>query len=54
MGSLRHLWSLLSDVVEYAWRERIWWLLPMVLALLALGGVVVATGAAAPFLYTLF
>jgi Family of unknown function (DUF5989) len=45
---------LLRDLVAFARAERVWWMVPLVLALLALAGIVVASQAAAPLLYTLF
>lgn len=45
---------LLRDLVAFARAERVWWMVPLVLALLAVAGLLVASQAAAPFLYTLF
>ncbi len=45
---------LLRDLVAFARAERVWWMVPLVLALLAVAGLLVASQAAAPLLYTLF
>lgn len=45
----------LGSLVDFLWKSRKWWMLPLILILLLLG---VAMGlvntAAAPFIYTLF
>lgn len=45
---------LLRDLVAFARAEKVWWMVPLVLALLAVAGIVVVSQTAAPFLYTLF
>jgi len=49
MESLKDIWRFIKN-------RRKWWLLPVVLALLAVGALLVLGGgsAVAPFLYTLF
>lgn len=45
----------LSDVWDLLRREKKWWLIPLVLVLLAVAGLMaLASTAAAPFIYTLF
>ena len=47
-GFLRELWAFLRE-------NKKWWLMPMILVLLALGLLIALSGtAAAPFIYTLF
>lgn len=47
-GFLRDVWALLR-------REKKWWLIPLVIVLLAVAGLMaLASTAAAPFIYTLF
>lgn len=47
-GFLGDLWELLR-------REKKWWLIPLVIVLLAVAGLMaLASTAAAPFIYTLF
>jgi hypothetical protein len=44
------------DLLRFLWREKLWWMIPMVLVLLAAGLLVVVaqSSAVAPFIYTLF
>ena len=45
-----------GELVGFLWRRKLWWLIPMVLTLLAFGLLMIfAEGTAiAPFIYTLF
>ncbi|HPF36212.1 MAG TPA: DUF5989 family protein [Candidatus Krumholzibacteria bacterium] len=45
---------LLSDVWSFAWHNKAWWLVPLVLVLLVIGALIVSGQAVAPFIYTLF
>lgn len=45
------------ELLGYLWRERLWWLIPMVVVLLIVGGLIVfahTAGIASPFLYAIF
>lgn len=46
----------LKDIVGLLKERKKWWLLPIILALLAIGALIVFTSgsAVAPFIYTLF
>lgn len=48
--------STVRELLSFLWREKLWWLLPMVVVLVAVGALLVfAQGSAvAPFIYTLF
>lgn len=47
--------SVVSEFFAFLAANKKWWLLPLVLAMLALAGLVFLGGtAAAPFIYTLF
>lgn len=47
--------GLLGDMVDLLKHNKKWWLAPLLIVLLALGGLVLLGGtAAAPFIYTLF
>jgi hypothetical protein len=47
--------SLVSEMVGFLNESKKWWLLPILLAFLAVGALVLLTGTpAAPFIYTLF
>lgn len=54
--SLTSRLGILGDLLSFFWNNKWWWLTPMVLMLLALGGLVVfaQSSAIAPFIYTLF
>ena len=54
MRKLGHLGSLLSEVWAFAWQNKAWWLVPLVLVMLLLGILIVSGQAVAPFIYTLF
>jgi hypothetical protein len=47
--------SFLSDYLYFLRNNRKWWMLPLLLVLLGLGGLVIlSSSGAAPFIYTLF
>ena len=47
--------SLVSEFVQFLGENKKWWLAPIVISILLLGGLVLLGGtAAAPFIYTLF
>jgi hypothetical protein len=41
---------------RYLWQERLWWMIPVVIVLLVIGGFVLISqsSAVAPYIYTLF
>lgn len=52
---LKHLARLLREVGGFAWQNKAWWIVPIVLVLLLLGLLLFAGQTAAPtFIYTLF
>ncbi|HVK82721.1 MAG TPA: DUF5989 family protein [Kofleriaceae bacterium] len=51
---LRHLFRLAVEVVDYSVTNRVTWLIPVILLLLAAGLVVATAHVTAPFIYTLF
>lgn len=47
--------SLVREFVEFLGENKKWWLAPIIISVLLLGGLVLLGGtAAAPFIYTLF
>jgi hypothetical protein len=54
MRFLKHLLRLLKELGEFAWHNKVWWIVPIVLAMLFLALLVFAGQAVAPFIYTLF
>ena len=51
MRFLRHLGKLLREFFGFAWQNKVWWIVPMVLVLLALGLLIVSSQTVAPFIY---
>jgi hypothetical protein len=45
-----------TELLEFFWERKLWWMLPMIVALLMLGGIMIfaQSSAIAPFIYTLF
>lgn len=54
MRFLRHLGRLLKELLGFAWQNKAWWIVPIVLVLLLLTFLIFATEGVAPFIYTLF
>ncbi|MDA0990782.1 MAG: DUF5989 family protein [Verrucomicrobia bacterium] len=54
MRFFRHLGRLLKEFMGFAWENKAWWIVPMILVLLLLGLLITTTQTAAPFIYTLF
>lgn len=54
MRTLRYIGRLLGEFFEFAWQNKAWWIIPVVLLLLALGFFIATTTTVAPFIYTLF
>ncbi len=54
MRRLVHLGRLLAEVVGYAWRHKVWWLVPVIVILLLVAFLVVVGSGTAPFIYTIF
>lgn len=54
MRFLRHLGRLLKEFGMFAWHNKAWWIIPIVLVLLLLAAMIVVGQSAAPFIYTLF
>lgn len=45
-----------GELLSFLWQRKLWWLIPMVLVLLAFGGLMITAQSSAlgPFIYTLF
>ena len=55
MRFLKYLGRLLKEFLGFAWQNKAWWIIPIVLVLLLLALVIVAGQTAVPaFIYTLF
>lgn len=54
MRFLKYLGRLVGDFFRFAWQNKAWWIVPVVLTLLLLTALIVTSQGAAPFIYTLF
>jgi hypothetical protein len=54
LRKLGHLGKLLGEVWAFAWQNKAWWLIPLVVILLIMGILIFSGQAVAPFIYTLF
>lgn len=50
----KHFVRLLREFGDFAWQNKAWWILPLVLVLLLVALLVVTSQTATPFVYTLF
>lgn len=51
---LTHLGRFLVELWQFARANRAWWIVPVVLVLLAIAGLIVSVSTISPFIYTLF
>ncbi|MFT5356574.1 MAG: hypothetical protein ACI9KE_003799 [Polyangiales bacterium] len=54
MSRLRHSGKLLKDLWGFAAKNKVYWLVPLILVLGLLGFVIATSQAATPFIYTLW
>jgi thiosulfate reductase cytochrome b subunit len=54
MRTLKYIGRLLGEFFDFAWQNKAWWIIPIVLVLLVLAGLIVTGSSVAPFIYTLF
>jgi hypothetical protein len=56
LNQLKNRFSIMSELMAFLWVRRLWWMIPMVVVLLAFGLLIIFTqsSALAPFLYPLF
>ena len=54
MRSLKYLGRLIKELFQYAWQNKAWWLIPLVLILLAFGILMGVTQTTLPFIYNMF
>lgn len=59
MGRIRNAarrLGVVGDLFRFLWRERLWWMIPMLVALAVVAALIFlgSTPAVAPFVYTLF
>jgi hypothetical protein len=55
-GGLGTRMGIVGELLSFLWKRKLWWLLPMILAIVVLGLLLVFAQASpvAPFIYTLF
>ncbi len=48
--------GVLGDLMRFLWKRKLWWLIPMIVALVIFGVLIAlgASGVLSPFLYSLF
>jgi hypothetical protein len=53
---MRNRLGIAGELLSFLWQQKMWWLIPMVIVLLAFGGLLVTAQSSAlgPFIYTLF
>ena len=54
MRFLKHLGSLVAEIFQFAWQNKVWWIIPVFFVFLGIGLLIVVGETAAPFIYTLF
>ena len=54
MDKIAYLGRLLGEVFKLAWKMKAWWLVPLVIILLALAALVATSQIVTPFAYTMF
>ena len=53
---LARRWSIVGELFQFLWSQRLWWLIPMVVVLILFGLLLLFAQSSplAPFIYTLF
>ncbi len=54
MRFVRHFLRLLSDLFRFARENKVWWIVPLVIALLVIAVLIVGVSTISPFIYSLF
>ena len=54
MRTIKYMGRLFGELCGYAWQNKTWWLIPLVLILVAFGVLIGASQTALPFIYTIF
>lgn len=54
MSFLKHFFSLIKELFQFALKHKAWWVIPMVVIFFGIGLLVVVGESSAPFIYTLF
>ena len=53
---IRTRFGIAGELLSFLWQQKMWWLLPMVLVLLVIGGLMITAHSSAlgPFIYSIF
>ena len=54
MRFVRYLGRLMKEICGFAWQNKAWWIVPIVVALFLMALLVFLGQSTAPFIYTLF
>lgn len=54
MSFFKHFVGLLKEVFQFAWKNKAWWIIPVVFVFLGISLLIVVGQTSAPFIYTLF
>ena len=54
MRALAYVWGLVTAFGRFAWRQKRWWLVPLVASCLLIAAALLLSSSSSPFLYTLF
>ncbi|MDD5483503.1 MAG: DUF5989 family protein [Kiritimatiellae bacterium] len=54
MRFLKYLGRLLKEFFGFAWHNKAWWIIPVIIVLLLMAMLIVLGQTTAPFIYTLF
>jgi hypothetical protein len=50
----KHFVSFIKDIFYFAWQNKAWWIIPVVLVFIAIATLIFVGQTSAPFIYTLF
>ena len=54
MRFVRHVLRLFSDLFGFARKNKVWWIVPLVITLLVIALLIVGVSTISPFIYSLF
>jgi hypothetical protein len=54
MRTLRYIGRLIGEFFSFAWQNKAWWIIPIILILLLLMAFITGTSSVAPFIYQYF
>ncbi len=54
MRFLRHLFRLVGEFIGFAWHNKVWWIVPIVLVLFLMAALLLVTEVTLPWAYPFF